>query len=404
MLAIPSITKKNLLILYLGLGPVFWIGPLELKWFKLFKLILFVILLGFTFYEDYNNKEFKYNKTFLSFVIFLFITSLFGFLQTNVKGIINVSFSYILILLVSWVFYSYFKDKTLSEIEEIFYKSTKIIGFLCGFIVFNHFVPIVDWKHISEITESYSSYVKLADTGFSTGRTAWSNSLALYSTIALYLFFKYKKFNYFLLVLVIITTQVLSGGRGGLLISLLVLLLNLILTLNIKLLLFIAIVTSFTISYNQEYFKKRFRIDRLEKVNTKKDENLNKFTAGRLEHFSFAFDAISKDFNYLKGNGFFNENNKIRGKTEIHFLWLKKLLEGGFIYLSVYIIFVLLFLTRLVNLVIKDKNHKLYLIIFLAGLLTTLFEPNAIFGSLQSSLIWWASLAAAESIRVNSLC
>lgn len=396
----PKANIKNTLIMYLGLGPVFWLGPIEYNYFKILKTVIFIILLSLLILDGISKRNLSHNKTFVSFVILLFFSSIFGFLQSSIKGIISTSISYSLIFFVTWIFFIYFKQKRFYEIMEILLKATKLISYLCAFIVVNHFIKIVDWKYITELTASYSSIVKLADTGFSTGRTAWSNGLALYFIVAIYAFLKMKRKEFLYYGAFILTAQILSGGRGGLLISIFIIVMYMASTINLKWGIVIVISLITLVSINKDYLKKRFRFDKLEKSG---DDALNKFTAGRLGHFSFAIENIGEDFNYFKGNGFLKEENKINKKTDIHFLWLKKMLEGGVILLTVYVLFVVLYFIRIINLYRKDSNYVLFLHVFIGGLITTLFEPNAIFGSLQSSLIWWASIAAVESIRIRNL-
>jgi len=393
-----NIGIKSIIILFVGLGPIFWLGPIKTEYFMIIKYSIFGLLLILMFLDQALKKEFKHNITFVTFIVLLVITSIPGLVQSNFSAVIFTYRSFILILLVSWVFYTYFKEKEHDEILEIFFKATKIIGYLSIFIVLNHFFNFVDWKHISEVTESYARLVKLADTGFSTGRTVWSHSLALYFAVAIYATFHHKKKEFLLFAVAIFITQVLSGGRGGLVISILILSTYIISKINLKWALIILTALIIAISLNQEYLKKRFRLDRLEK----KDQNaFNKFTAGRLKQVYFAFDKLSEEYNFIKGNGFGEIDNKIGKETDIHVVWLKKLVEGGILYLSIFIVFVILFFIRIINLVRKDKSNILFLHIFLGGMITTLFEPNAIFGSIQSYFIWWAGLAAVESLRIS---
>ncbi|RLJ63290.1 hypothetical protein CLV86_1827 [Lacinutrix venerupis] len=398
-MTIPKFKIDTILVLYIGLGPVFWIGPIGVPYFKIIKFLLFFFALIWVTLEGVNKQDLKVNNTFLVFISLLFLTSIFGFIQTDVSGIVSVSMSYILLFFVFGVFYQYFKDKSFEDILSIFLKATSIIAYLCIFIIINHVLNIVDWKYISKITESYAHMVKLADTGFSTGRTAWSNSLALYFTIAVYGFFRRKNKTLLLYALIIFIAQILSGGRGGLVISITVFLTYVLSRVNFKVLIVLFITGSVLIYSNQEYLKKRLRFNKLERAD---DNALDKFTAGRLGHFVFAFKSIGEDFNFIKGNGFLKKENKIDKETDIHFLWLKKLLEGGVFYLSIYVLFVVFFIYRLINLYLKDKKYALFLYVFLAGLITTLFEPNAIFGSLQSSLVWWAVIASSESLRISN--
>jgi len=392
-----KISIKKILIFYVGLGPVFWLGPIEIGYFKALKFLILITLIVFVGLNGVVKKNLTHNNTFVAFVVLLFLTSIFGFLQSSIKSIISVSISYILIFIVSWIFYSYFRKKNQDDILEIFLKATRIVAYISGFIIINHFIQLVDWKYISEGTRSYSHLVKLADTGFSTGRTAWSNGLALYFIVAIYAFFILKKKQFLYYAIMIFTTQVLSGGRGGILISFLIITFYVFSRINFKWILIIILSISTLIITNQEYLKKRFRLNKLEKND---GDALNKFTAGRLGHFSFAFENIGDDFNYVKGNGFLKDENKI-DDIDIHFLWLKKMLEGGVIFLSIYVLFIIVFMVRMVNLLRKDSKHLIFIHIFLGGLITTLFEPNAIFGSLQSSLLWWAALSAVESIRIS---
>ncbi|MCB0747831.1 MAG: hypothetical protein KDC90_10255, partial [Ignavibacteriae bacterium] len=78
---------------------------------------------------------------------------------------------------------------------------------------------------------------------------------------------------------------------------------------------------------------------------------------------------------------------------EIHNFWIKTIAESGLVVFSFYVVFVYLIFKKIRNIGIKNNIYYLTFLLILAGLIETMFEPNALFGSFQNSAVWWLGVA-----------
>ena len=116
------------------------------------------------------------------------------------------------------------------------------------------------------------------------------------------------------------------------------------------------------------------------------------FSSGRLEQYGLAFDLIDSPLALFFGlgpKGYEAAFANMGIDFEIHNVWLRLFIEYG---LFVPLFILVFFLSTMFTAVMENKQNKEAMglvIILLAGMFTTLVEPNAIIFSYQNYLCWW---------------
>jgi len=238
---------------------------------------------------------------------------------------------------------------------------------------------------------SFDGYNRLYATGFSTSRTQWSGGLVSLGIFMLWCFIMTKQTRRYLFLaafVMIILSQISSGGRGGALACLLGVIALLIYYKKFgAILLGVLSVFGFAIAFKDLLFA-HLRFDRLE-ANASASSD---FTSGRLEQYGLAFDLIDSPLALFFGlgpKGYEAAFANMGIDFEIHNVWLRLFIEYG-LFVPVFILF--FFLSTMLTAVKENKDNKQAMglvIILLAGMLTTLLEPNAIIFSYQNYLCWW---------------
>ena len=110
----------------------------------------------------------------------------------------------------------------------IFRRSVVIISLFAALTVVNKLTGLPDWHAPADLAGFYQPLIR---TGFGVGSTGWSNGLALYLPVALFLFMKgsgrgslFRRVIGLVMVGCLFGSQFASGGRAGLLASLLTIL------------------------------------------------------------------------------------------------------------------------------------------------------------------------------------
>jgi O-antigen ligase len=248
--------------------------------------------------------------------------------------------------------------------------------------------------------------------GFGGYRTGWSNSLFLYVPILLYLLksnYSFKNNTYIIfIILSILFLQFQSGGRAGLMFSILAI--GLFYRKSFLPLSFITILLYLTFSLlGTEYLSEKFRLSGAQVENKQGSSDIDKISSGRLSGYTAAFSAISGSPIYGYGLGRSEEALELYGYgIEVHNTFLKRTLESG-IFLLFYLVFFFSFLYfKLVkklkyNLkrnwisIYEFRNSKNFLnVFFICAISISFLEPNYLIGSFQGELVFWFTLFSFE--------
>jgi membrane protein implicated in regulation of membrane protease activity len=274
------------------------------------------------------------------------------------------------------------------------------IAGICILTITNYLFLIPDWRE-PIANEAYPIY--LYQTGFSATRTSWTPAIALFFITNLYYFFHEKKMNNKILFLIaailILTSQIFSGGRTGLVISLAAIAYYVFIKINPKiiiisfLLIVILVIPQFDVI---------IKTARLEHIDFTSFETLNRFSTGRLIQWVWGIDKFLQDYNFLIGAGFDRADvvylSEKYGDVEIHNFWINIAVRGGIIFLLFYILFTLHYITKAINVFKKERKAELFMLIIICGLFGTLIEPALILGKVQTTMVWWVAIAAIDVI------
>lgn len=260
-------------------------------------------------------------------------------------------------------------------------------------------ITIYDWI-LGGYLLSYNGDIRLYKIGFSTTRTGWSSGLACCAVFLSWQFLisrSARRYLYLLAFVLIIFSQLASGGRGGLLSSLLGSFLLYIYYGKYHHLIVLLLIGALFSYFNQEMLLEHLRFDRLA-ANSGGD-----FSSGRLDHYILALEVLRTPMDFIFGlgsNGYQEYFYQQSISNEIHNVWLRLLVEYGFLLPLFIICFIgysiLVFCT-------KNRNKKEcigVIFVLISGLIPTMVEPNAVIFSYQNYLIWWLLFVC---IRMNTV-
>ena len=379
-----------LLLVYIGLSNIYWLPWSTVQEFRVTKICLYVAFFVL-FILAYPKFKYKVIPKGVFSLSGFFLISLLLFPSIVLSNEVSIGLFYFNIFSFFsflWAIYLINLNNYL-EIEKIFLGSLYIIVFFCSihiidstFNIFNLAVPEI------EILDDFS------ETGFNLSRTGWSIGISLFIPISLLMKRKILKI---LFTAIIFYSQFITGGRAGLLISLFFIFMYVLRQHKIYLIL-MSVAALFFVFNSLELITQSLRFDRL--IGKSLDfETLNSFSANRLEGYSFGLKSWLE--NPFFGNGVKNVWFYTDGKpTEIHNFWIKTLAESGLLAF----LFFAFFVSKLYKSSVKKLKEPVYLkyrLIIIGGLIATLFEPNAVFGSFQNYAIWWLVASVVLSKTFN---
>lgn len=371
-----------LLIIYLSLGPVAWFGYSTIGFYKRTILILLIL-------TSITSIKIKYCKDlgvvllaylFLIFSLWINGTDSSPFLL--ISGLVeNVLF--FLIGFNSGSNNNYFK-------KSIPY-SIVVLAFFCLLTIVNFITNVPDWSSpaMQMIEEEKNviilEYDKLWQTGFSWSRSGWGISISLYLPLLMLA----QKLNgrLFGLLLtsfsIILVSLVLCGNRSGLLgfiIASLFVLRNYDIAAAFKKYIKITrIVIPVIFIIYSPFFLKHFRF------------NSDDFSANRLDMYSYIPEMITSMKFWGMGDGStFLLLNKMAGLNfQLHNTPIRSVIEYGWLYGFSIIYIMIVIVIRFLKFYKRDRELAVYGSILLSGIITSMFEPAAIFGYLGGYSLWW---------------
>lgn len=391
-----------LLCIYLATSPVYWLPSVPYTMFKPIKIaiisLVIIIFLWKFFISRYRKLELPY---LLSFPIIVLIILLLPFLYVSVdsgKGLgesfnyyLNILFGFLTALMV-------YNNYNLFSTKKWLYIIPFITVVLISIPPFTNFVfNYPEWKVPVKAENYFDEFLWYS--GFNFSRTGWSVSLSLFVPLALLVFNEKKKLKstHFLLFIIlispIIAAQAVSGGRGGLLASLISVFILFIIYFGAKyLVLFIFAAYMLAKEFKEDIFIAMRIYDVSGKSNTIED-----ISSYRLSQFRF-FDEIVLE-QPLFGWGFKGSEAGILKYTgnafEMHNSSLRVVIDHGMIFGTIIIILLLFIIYSSFVLLKNKKTPRIVHVnscILISVLVASMFEPNVIFGGFQLCAFWWVAL------------
>ncbi|MGS2722096.1 O-antigen ligase family protein [Paraglaciecola aestuariivivens] len=369
---------------YIAIGPVYWFLFLPPSIFNLAKYAFAGLIIVSAFYfganEWFRDRQFIRGSgvNLIMGIVFLSLPAMY-FSQSELSvGILSRYF-----LLMGLLISIYWLSKEPGFLQRVPVAIACVMIPLC-------LVTVLDFM-LNLGLPSIDGYNRLYATGFSTSRTQWSGGLVSLGIFMAWCFILTKqkiRFVFLIAFLMIFLSQISSGGRGGTLAGLLGVIALLFYYKKYSLIFSgILAAMAFVLSFKERLIS-HLRFDRLEAgANATSD-----FSSGRLEQYGLAFDLIDTPLKLLFGlgpKGYETSFVNMGIDFEIHNVWLRLFIEYG-IFVPVFIL--MFFFATMWSALKENQNNKEAMglvIILLAGMFTTLVEPNAIIFSYQNYLCWW---------------
>lgn len=376
-------TFSTILLCYLCLAPINWMPFLPLELVSGLKYVLFIILLLASLFKKGSPGKVRPFFSYQFYVLVL-ICELPAIMQSDkdiATNIIDVSFLFLMNYLIVQ------SNLTKDELFRVFFKASVFIGFICLLSL---------GSAISGITITSPPPWNDAFSGSALGgyRTGWSNSIFLFVPFLFYAYFfsGEKKWKTLALcsIIAIICSQILSGGRAGLIASLFTFLI--FTRFRIRNIIILGLSIFLTYNYLGAFkIEEYFRASENQLENKEGRSNLDKISSGRVEAYNLGWQLFKKS--PLFGNGF-SATTKYTYGPDVHNTWFKRLVDGGFIFIiPLIVLFISLYNTiiekssRYIN---GNYHRVLFRALFFSALFISMFEPNYLIGSFQGEAFFWA--------------
>ncbi len=399
-----------LLAVYIGISPVYWlpgISPAVLGAVK-------YLIIGAALFCIWSNAMLSGGINLplglcgLLGPIVIIVSASPGFFQADtgeaIKRFVDVFLGFIML----WTIYQFMAKN--GDVVRVLTLSAWIIAGWCLLTVTNWFLGFPNWQSPSVFVTK-----PLWMGGFGSARTGWSNGVAFFSPILFVVMFLRKhasrlRYLYSVLgVLPIIGSQIASGGRTGLLTSL-VSLFSILFFLNIRLALACLAVTVIGLVTMADFLFEHFRFNRLDRGMD--FDTLADFSSGRLDQYVLALQLIGD--RPLTGYGFGTIESILQDVfgwgRDIHNVWLRMAAEAGVWLPLAFGLFVGSLLIRGYVFIrrhrssgsLKPRLISVMLFFVLAnGFIISQFEPNVLLGTFQNCAVWWVAAGTVAYLTTH---
>lgn len=426
-----SFFSRGLLALYLGLSPVFWWPGISATVFDACKIALFLLGVVFVWSQAIAERVFFFPKGFLGFAGLLVILMSFigGIAQSDISVSLLRIKDILLCFIMLWTFFMY--QRMGHDSSRVFFVAGLIIAFHSLLVVSSRVTGIPHWSGPSEFIAP-----ELWVSGFGSMRTGWSDGIGLFVPVLAGLAvgggkrLLLKRMVCLTALICIIGSQVVVGGKAGILGSLIGLLIMLSVRGRRKyLLLYLAIVTVAGI-FLANYMYERTQI---EQVMEQRQfiERLDKFSSGRvssdIKAIQIGLSQPIQGYGFEAGtfatalaaerrrpsSGDMASYRLYTRKTEIHNLWIRMFVESGIFPPMIFTLIVIIiyshsrkvFLRYVQSNYGKDSGDRdvsafgyYAWIVIIIGLIAANLEPRFLLGAFQNSAVWWAVAGACVSV------
>ena len=387
-----SQAKGWLLTLYLGTAPVIWLPGLPVDLVAKTKVVLFVLAVGAIFLAIPPSRlrlpegvAGPYGFAGLA------VLSLPGFLQSDRHLVVGYLADIVYGATMLWCFYNVVRLGD-TDAKRILERSAVIVA---GFAL-----VAFGLATIGTDLQSPCSVAPFSDTAFGCARTGWSGGVALYLPVLLVFFFRrdigiVRRLVFLLLGLGVVAGQMGVGGRGGLVASAVIVaaFTYYFVPTRWKVLgASVALLLAATVTLPQS-LQERLRFDRIPD-NPSSLMDWNNFSAGRVGGLVQAVDYVAE--RPFAGHGLGTVSVEYAtNRTEIHNLWLKWAAYCGVLAPLFFLTIVVALLRRArhaIAVAVEDRSVVVVAgLTLIAGLVLSMFEPGAPFGTFQNNALWWAA-------------
>lgn len=399
-----------LLSLYLGVAPIYWLPDIELLWWRGAKIGLFGLAIGSVLLVALTKNRLRLPGGLAGPLGFaaLVTASLPGLVQTPVlvrtaMFLMDVAYGAVFL----WCFYNVARYDQGAAQRVLMRGVLLMAGFVALALAYTA-LGLSGWQ-------APCGNADFATTGLACNRVEWSNALALYLCIALAFAVRQdltwdNRCCHLGIALILLVAQVLSGGRGGLVASVMALgvFAMLLFAWRTKLLGVVVLLGATaligTVELSEDW-QRRLRIDALPE-RPQDIGDWDYYSAGRVGQVLTAVEAIRE--RPLTGYGIGVVKAEFRGEDfEIHNLWLKWATNSGLLAPLLFGALIVVVLRRAWGLVrsppvaYKPTAAACGLIV-VAGLGTSLFEGEALIGEFQNTALWWAALGIVLGMATNA--
>lgn len=379
------------LLLTFALSPILWYGPFG-KVMAVKNLFLFIVIL-------FNIKNFLAPKMFVYHLVFLFMTLSYAGIamyhgnHTTAMVMQQTSLS----LVIAYIF---FVAGINYEESYDFLKWVYWLLIIYCLPIFTHAIwGFPQWQipmdiYLDIYPDTLDGIPDLNETGFAFGRTGWSVSIAQIAGLTFILAGTLRQVKDYVrlgvLLLPLLVLQLLSGGRGGIVSTVVLVAVTVLIVSKQKFypalfMLLIITVTRRIILRFGEFFRLYAR----------------DITSGRIDQYMFFIDNIFPNMAFL---GFGLVAHETMGLIyDFHNTWLKLFIECG-----VWVVFFIICMIIIVMMVLKSwrlifSRPDYYWIpaVLISGFVASLFEPAPIFLGISWQLWWFAAGAAFRLHRLS---
>lgn len=281
------------------------------------------------------------------------------------------------------------------QLRAALFSATIIFSLFCCVVLFDF---IAGGMIADPFYTVYTVY--LHDTGFNGGRTAWGYASNLFLAIALQHALtnpSEKSINgnlYFLPVLIIFLNIIIIGARGAFLVSLVIILLFISFSSIRKKLLSIFSFVLFSAFVYFAILRSDFAGE-MRLVNTLLLAESRDLTTAvyRIATYDVALKAFMTSPLFGAGPVLIDAGV---GVLQVHNVWLRFITERGILFFLPLVFFIVVLITSSVKSA-RRNGYELRLLV-LAGFLTGMVEPNAIFGNYFVSVAFWLPIGFFLSV------
>ena len=385
--------------LYLGFAIIYWLPGFPVSRLSLVKLGLAFTLVAAIFSVALLRRSFSLPAGLLGplgFAVIILVAAP-GLFQGSPAGVFEQLQDFVLCFLFLWCFYNLAKNG--GDVTRLFRLAVGIVTFFALLTLSNLLLGWPNWTAPYENTRVF-----LHLTGFNMKRTGWSNGLALFfPLVALFLVPVAKtslrrlyRVFFHVAVIAIIGSQLVCGGRAGLLASIVSGCILLLFSPARKAFLIVALTVIAASLLMSDYLFEHLRLYRLATAQMSVS-TLDSFSAGRMGGYLIALELIAQ--RPLLGHGFGRvvlEDFGI-GYTDVHNLWLRLAAESGILLPVTFGGFIASLVARVRSLfrdIIPSERLLIFVLsaVVLNGVVVSMFEPNSLIGTFQNSAVWWAAV------------
>lgn len=361
-----------LFTIYTPLSIVYWLPNLEyIHYLK--ALFIGVFCFSVLLKGRYDRKALLKSMIFVTFAIIAILPSIFSSSTVTIVDYFQNIFIIGLYFFCSFSLSHLRSDYVIKIVNIICYGILIIcLAFLYGVFVgdFDAYLPLDD------------PYTYFRNTGFNLSRTGWSISLALFTP---FFFIERKSATACLMIIPLFFSQIISGGRGGMLATLMCVALILVYRRDLKLLSWSMIILGIAIYINYDFLYSLLRLERL----SGSVGGLNRFSAGRLD--SYVQSVVILTSHPILGIGYGNlDLTDIVGFQLVHNSVLLIITELGLF--SIFLIAPMLFIVFSIRSIGRKYRVPKYIPLLVLFFLM-MIEPSVLFRSFQNSFGFWAYLS-----------